>query len=137
MRIICLDKHDVATNLCVNRITLIVHSNFFAFRYFSSLLPFQQVYVPLDYESRYVGKEVIGVFGYRFGKSGMSLALSALTSFFGHFGIQQLSQLTILAALGWFTTAYRLSNTVPTKAEAEEAYAKLHGVKDKAQRKIK
>ena len=96
-----------------------------------------QVYVPLDYESRYVGKEVIGVFGYRFGKSGMSLALSALTSFFGHFGLQQLSQLTVLAAMGWFTAAYRLSNIVPTKAEAEEAYVKLHGKHGKNQKKIK
>ena len=31
------------------------------------------VYQPLDFESRYVGKEIIGVFGSRFGKSGMSL----------------------------------------------------------------
>lgn len=82
--------------------------------------------MPLDYESRYVGKEVIGVFGYRFGKSGMSLALSALTYCFGNLGVQQLSQLTTLGALGWFVTAYRLSNVVPTKAEAEAAYAKLH-----------
>ena len=31
------------------------------------------VYQPLDFESRYVGKEIIGVLGSRFGKSGMSL----------------------------------------------------------------
>lgn len=89
------------------------------------------VYVPLDYESRYVGKEVIGVFGYRFGKSGMSLALSALTYWFGNLGVQQLSQLTTLGALGWFVTAYRLSNVVPTKAEAEAAYTKMHSQEGK------
>jgi len=97
---------------------------------FSSLVR-HQVYVPLDYESRYVGKEVIGVFGYRFGKSGMSLALSALTYWFGNLGVQQLSQLTTLGALGWFVTAYRLSNVVPTKAEAEAAYTKMHSQEGK------
>ena len=37
----------------------------------------EMVFVPLDFESRFVGKEVIGVFGHRFGKSLMSLLLSA------------------------------------------------------------
>jgi ATP/ADP translocase len=87
----------------------------------------EMVYVPLDYESRYVGKEVIGVFGYRFGKSGMSLALSALTSCLGNLGVKQLSQLTTLGALSWFACSWQLSNLVPTKAEAEESYAKIHG----------
>lgn len=34
---------------------------------------YPMVYQPLDFESRFMGKEVIGVFGSRFGKSGMSL----------------------------------------------------------------
>ena len=34
---------------------------------------YPMAFQPLDFESRYVGKEVIGVFGSRFGKSGMSL----------------------------------------------------------------
>ena len=34
---------------------------------------YPMVYQPWDFESRFVGKEVIGVFGSRFGKSGMSL----------------------------------------------------------------
>jgi ATP/ADP translocase len=87
------------------------------------------VYVPLDYESRYLGKEVIGVFGYRFGKSAMSLALSAFTSCKGNLTVQQLSQLTAIVAICWFVCTWRLSNVVPTKAEAEEAYVKLHGGK--------
>lgn len=29
----------------------------------------EMIFVPLDFESRFVGKEIIGVFGYRFGKS--------------------------------------------------------------------
>jgi len=84
----------------------------------------EMVYVPLDFESRFVGKEVIGVFGYRFGKSGMSLALSGLTSIFGNFGISQLSYLTTGASTIWLLCAWRLSTLVPTRAEAEEVYAK-------------
>ncbi len=41
--------------------------------------------------------------------------------------MQQLSQLTALGALSWFVCTWRLSNVVPTKAEAEAAYEKLHG----------
>mmetsp|Transcript_12664 Transcript_12664/g.15418 ORF Transcript_12664/g.15418 Transcript_12664/m.15418 type:complete len:263 (-) Transcript_12664:664-1452(-) len=90
----------------------------------------EMVYVPLDYESRYVGKEIIGVFGYRFGKSGMSLALSGLTWAFGknHFGLQELSRFTTVAAGLWFVTALRLSNLVPTRDEADATY-KLNKMK--------
>jgi len=73
----------------------------------------EMVYVPLDYESRYVGKEIIGVLGYRFGKSGVSLALTMLTGIFGTFGIHQLSFFTTGAAALWFITAWNVSNLVP------------------------
>lgn len=82
----------------------------------------EMVFVPLDFESRFVGKEVIGVFGYRFGKSLMSLGLSGLTALFGHFGIQEYSILGALVNLAWFKTAWSLSNEVPTRKEAEEIY---------------
>jgi ATP/ADP translocase len=82
----------------------------------------EMVYVPLDFESRYVGKEVIGVFGYRFGKSSMSLFLSALTAVFGSFGLHELSLLTSGASLLWLSSAWRLSNFVLTRKEAEEVY---------------
>jgi len=84
----------------------------------------EMVFVPLDFESRFVGKEVIGVFGYRFGKSLMSLALSGLTQLAGDFGIQELSTLSTLVAVGWMRTAWKLSNLVPTREEAEAVYAK-------------
>ena len=83
------------------------------------------VYVPLDYESRFLGKEVIGVLGYRFGKSAASLALSALTSSFGTMGLRELSYFTTGAAGMWLGTAWRLSTLVPTRAQAEEAYKKM------------
>mmetsp|Transcript_27401 Transcript_27401/g.41917 ORF Transcript_27401/g.41917 Transcript_27401/m.41917 type:complete len:552 (-) Transcript_27401:294-1949(-) len=81
----------------------------------------EMVYVPLDFESRYLGKEVIGVFGNRFGKSGMSLILSGLSYIFGNFGIQELSRLTTVASLSWMACSVWLSNLIPKREEAEEA----------------
>lgn len=87
----------------------------------------EMVFVPLDFESRFVGKEVIGVFGYRFGKSLMSLGLSGLTAVFGNFGIQEYSILGAFVNLVWFKTAWSLSNEVPTRKEAEEIYQRRNG----------
>jgi ATP/ADP translocase len=89
----------------------------------------EMVYVPLDFESRFLGKEVIGVFGYRLGKSVMSLALSALTSVMGNFGLQELSILSNGVALLWMRTAWRLSNFVPTRQEAEDEYELTRNIK--------
>lgn len=93
-----------------------------ALEYSARRLLDEMVFVPLDFESRFLGKEVIGVFGYRFGKSTMSLFLSGLTATFGNMGLQQLSMLTSGTALLWFTMAWRLSKLVPTKAQAEALY---------------
>jgi hypothetical protein len=48
-----------------------------------SVLIVIQLYVSLDYESRFVGKEIIGLFVNRLGKSGMAVILSLVTSLFG------------------------------------------------------
>jgi len=82
----------------------------------------EMVYVPLDFESRFVGKEIIGVFGYRLGKSLMSLSLSALTSAFGEFNLQTLSIICDIAAVAWAKTAWDLSSLVPTRKEAQDSY---------------
>lgn len=84
----------------------------------------EMVYVPLDFESRFLGKEIIGVFGYRFGKSCISLSLSALTSVFGQFDLQSLSVMADLAAITWAKMAWNLSSLVPTKAEAQGSFEK-------------
>jgi len=89
----------------------------------------EMVYVPLDFESRFLGKEIISVFGYRFGKSGMSLILSSLTKVFGNFGIQQLSCLTAGASFIWLSAAWNVSNLVPTQAQAMETYSKRNDTK--------
>lgn len=96
----------------------------------------EMVYVPLDFESRFVGKEVIGVFGYRFGKSSMSLFLSALTAIFGNFSLQDLSWLSSGASLLWLTCSWRLSNLVPTRSEAEEKYQQAHSKGGKRKRRF-
>jgi ATP/ADP translocase len=84
----------------------------------------EMIFVPLDFESRFVGKEVIGVFGYRFGKSLMSLVVSGFTSLNKNIGLQGLSVLSTVVSMSWMQTAWRLSNMVPTRAEAEAAFMK-------------
>eukprot|EP00978_Attheya_sp_CCMP212_P046474 scaffold394564_cov51-Attheya_sp.AAC.2 len=78
------------------------------------------VYVPLDFDSRYVGKEVIGVFGNGIGKSGMSLFLAGLTSAFGNFGMHKLSFLSTTLSMVWLGASFRLSNLLPQKDETDK-----------------
>ena len=80
----------------------------------------EMVYQPLDFESRYLGKEVIGVFANRFGKSGMSLILSVITAQFAGIGVSQLSQLSVLVASIWTSCSFWLSKNVVTNIEAEQ-----------------
>jgi len=82
----------------------------------------EMVYVPLDFESRYLGKEIIGVFGYRFGKSAISLSLSILTYAIGQFNLQSLSIFADFAAVLWAKAAWNLSSFVPTRQEAQETF---------------
>lgn len=84
----------------------------------------EMVYVPLDFESRYLGKEVIGVFANRMGKSFMSLFLSAQEYTFGNFGIQELSRLTAFASVVWAVFTFKLSNLLLNRTEAEETAEK-------------
>ena len=69
--------------------------------------------MPLDFESRYLGKEVIGVFGNRLGKSGISLTLSLITSTFGNLGLQGLARLSTVSSVLWMYYAVRLSSVIP------------------------
>jgi ATP/ADP translocase len=80
------------------------------------------VYVPLDFESRYVGKEIIAVFANRFGKSGMALILSGLNFIRGGSG-GGLSGLALAVSLGWWASALSLSSLIPSKQEAERLVA--------------
>jgi ATP/ADP translocase len=81
---------------------------------------YAMVYQPLDFESRYVGKEIIGVFGSRFGKSGMALLVSAFTALFGGaFGLRQLSWFAFGISSTWLSSTMWLSSLLPRKAEAQ------------------
>lgn len=82
----------------------------------------EMTYQPLDFDSRYLGKEIIGVFGSRFGKSGVSLILSFLAYAVPNFGIYHLSQISVVASLAWLCTSFWLSHLVPKKSEAQEAF---------------
>jgi len=82
----------------------------------------EMIFVPLDFEARFVGKEIIGVFGYRFGKSLMSLGLSVLTATTD--GMRSTSILSAAVAYTWWATAWRLSGHVPTRKEAQAAHKK-------------
>jgi ATP/ADP translocase len=69
----------------------------------------EMAYVPLPFEARYKGKEVIAVFANRFGKSGMALILSGL-HFTSSSSSAWLPGMTLLVTLGWFSSAIGLSN---------------------------
>lgn len=79
----------------------------------------EMVYQPLDFESRYLGKEVIGVFANRFGKSGMSMILSFLTPL-GWLGTFQLSNFAVGVGTIWSTSAIVLSRRLMSNADAEQ-----------------
>ena len=82
----------------------------------------EMVYQPLNFDSRYLGKEIIGVFGSRFGKSGVSLLLGFFPYIFPEFGIYHLSKLSVVASSGWLVSSWLLSALVPRKVEAQQAY---------------
>lgn len=77
---------------------------------------YNMVYQPLDFESRFVGKEIISVFGSRLGKSGMSLILSALAALNL---LPGMSSLALTASSTWMVCAWGLSSLLPSKAEAQ------------------
>lgn len=85
----------------------------------------QIIFVSLDFESRYLGKEIIGILGNRLGKSGISVVLSVLPFIFKNFSIRKMSSLITIAALIWSWSAYRLSCLVPTKYFAAKQNPKV------------
>ena len=80
---------------------------------------FAMAFQPLDFESRFVGKEVIGVFGSRFGKSGMSIVLSGLTALGWTSNVRSLIHLGLGAVSLWFSSTMWLSFLIPSKKQAQ------------------
>ena len=90
------------------------------------------VYQPLDFDARYLGKEVIGVFANRFGKSGTSIILSGLAGL----GLmaestRPMSQLAVGVGGVWSVCSIYLSQHVVTNREAEEQFQQRSGRKSK------
>ena len=67
------------------------------------------VFASLDYESRFVGKEIIGLFANRFGKSGMAVALSILAS---KVTLQQVSSMASVLTVLWFVVSLHVVKLV-------------------------
>lgn len=80
-------------------------------------------YQPLDYESRYVGKEIVGVIGSRIGKSGMSLLISGWTAL-GWASVPGFCQLSFCTVACWQVSTIWLSSFLPTQKEAQIAAEK-------------
>ena len=70
------------------------------------------LYVPLDFESRYIGKEVIGMLGYRLGKSGTSLLLSA-AGYACELGLKELTFVSLGMSVLWLGSARKLTEYLP------------------------
>ena len=81
------------------------------------------VYVPLDFDSRYMGKEIIAVFANRFGKSGMAVILSFLQFSMGTRtgNSQVLIGMALVVSLGWWISCISLSSRLMSQVEAERA----------------
>eukprot|EP00539_Tryblionella_compressa_P012452 CAMPEP_0178823042 /NCGR_PEP_ID=MMETSP0746-20121128/4926_1 /TAXON_ID=913974 /ORGANISM="Nitzschia punctata, Strain CCMP561" /LENGTH=520 /DNA_ID=CAMNT_0020484611 /DNA_START=132 /DNA_END=1694 /DNA_ORIENTATION=+ len=71
----------------------------------------EMVYISLDYESRFFGKEVIGLFVDRLGKSSTAIVLSLVSSVFGQSPLldKAFVQALSVASLSWFFASYPLA----------------------------
>lgn len=77
------------------------------------------VYQPLDFESRYLGKEVIGVFANRIGKSGLSILLSLFAPL--GMGPSQLSHWSVAVGCIWMTSSFWLRQNVVSLERASNS----------------
>jgi ATP/ADP translocase len=71
-----------------------------------------QLYVSLDYESRFIGKEIIGLFVNRFGKSSMAALLLLVTNLNGSSPMMDklFVQALSVSSFLWLFTAYPLAH---------------------------
>ena len=80
------------------------------------------IYVTMDFESRYLGKEVINLMADRMGKSGMAMALFVASTFYDEQDLlSTLSKVAFVAACVWFLSSLRLVRLVsPGRWHSEE-----------------
>jgi ATP:ADP antiporter, AAA family len=118
---VCLYQTIVFTTTGTLSLTLLAASFFLSktMDYSVRSVVFAMAFQPLDFESRFVGKEVIGVLGSRFGKSGMSIILSGLTALGFTSNIRGLIYLAMGAVSLWFSSTMWLSFLIPSKEKAQ------------------
>jgi len=78
----------------------------------------EMLYVSLDYESRFVGKEVIGLFANRIGKSTMAVVLALIAASWGdesEIVRRRMRLASFVVALGWMCCSLRLRRLLPPK----------------------
>ncbi|GKY91913.1 hypothetical protein MPSEU_000162900 [Mayamaea pseudoterrestris] len=68
----------------------------------------ESVYVLLDYESRFVGKEIIAMFANRFGKSLVALVLTLVSVTFNDSSLPYIQRSLLLLCVTWLMASYRL-----------------------------
>lgn len=95
------------------------------------------VYVPLDFDSRYMGKEIIAVFANRFGKSGMAVILSGLQFLLGtnNGNGKLLIGMSLFVSFGWWASCISLSSRLMNQDDAERAVGnRLNGAAGKEEK---
>lgn len=78
----------------------------------------EMVWVMLDYESRFIGKELINLFANRLGKSGTAVILALLTVRLEKDGMNLRSFIvntSIFLAFIWLICTIRVTRLIPTK----------------------
>jgi len=78
----------------------------------------EMLYVTLDYESRFIGKEVINLFAARLGKSSMAICLSLLSSLWvkSEGELEKLLSLWLsVVAISWIIATLRLTRLLPSE----------------------
>lgn len=129
---VCLYQTIVMTSTGALSLTLLAAAFFLSktMDYSLRTVVFSMAFQPLDFESRFLGKEVIGVFGSRFGKSGMSLIISGLTALGWTSTVRSLVHLAMGAVVMWFSSTLWLSFLIPNKEEAQAIVQERQKVQD-------
>lgn len=76
----------------------------------------EMVFTALDYESRFVGKEIVGMFANRLGKSGMAVVMAIVAD---RVTLLQLSLASTVLTVLWFMVSLKLVALIFVKKTAE------------------
>ena len=77
------------------------------------------IYVTMDFESRYLGKEIINLMADRMGKSGMAMALFVATTYYDEQDLLKiLFKVAFVAAFIWLFSSLRLVRLISPRVRA-------------------